>query len=132
MQFPSKTLEGGYNTRAFNTLMWFIPTPSTTHAIVPVSWWAESRLFYIASIYESDNEEFEDLIRDADRLEEEFGKEENFSKLTQYQAKYIVHEMNPRDMTDDAMKRKKLFQLQQNVATKYLYPVGNTLVLESE
>lgn len=128
--FPSQTMEGGYQHATFNTLILFLPTPSSIHAVTPVAEWAEGKRLTIGGWYKAGQTESEFSTKNP--IEDIFIKKQDHIRLTGSQSTWIVHDMNAEDVAaGDPTRKQKLLHLKETIATELVYPLDeSTYIIE--
>jgi hypothetical protein len=128
---PSKTVEDGYYYPTFNTLMLFLPTPTSIHAVTPVTENSKGKRLVLGGWYSAGGEK-DNMLTIQDPIEDIYIHEEDHIRLTAQEAVGIAHYMDVEKITKDPIRKKKLLGLAEAIANGYLYPLDkNALVIES-
>jgi Rps23 Pro-64 3,4-dihydroxylase Tpa1-like proline 4-hydroxylase len=129
---PSKTVEDGYYYPTFNTLQLFLPTPSSVHAVTPVTDNAKGKRLLLGGWYTAGGGEKDNVLSSQDPVEDIYIHKEDHIRLTAQEAVGIAHYMDVDKITKDPSRKKKLLGLSEAIANEYLYPLDkNTLIIES-
>jgi Rps23 Pro-64 3,4-dihydroxylase Tpa1-like proline 4-hydroxylase len=126
----SKTVDNGYHYPTFNTLLLFLPTPSSVHAVTPVTGNAKGKRLVLGGWYNTGDEK--DTFSIKNPIEDIYIQKEDHNRLTAVEAVWIAHDMDVDKITKDPIRKQKLDSLREAIANEYLYPLDtSTCIIES-
>jgi hypothetical protein len=125
-------VEDGHFFPTFNTLLLFLPTPTSVHAVTPVTENAKGKRLGLGGWYSAGGGKEDNILTIQDPIEDIYIHEEDHIRLTAQEAVGIAHYMDVDKITKDPIRKRKLLGLTEAVANGYLYPLDkNTLIIES-
>jgi hypothetical protein len=127
---PAGNMEDGFHYPAFNTLLLFLPTPSSVHMVTPVTKNAKGKRLVLGGTFMAGGGK--DALTVQDPIEDINVQPEYHNRLMADAAVWIAHDMDVDKITIDPIRKQKLLGLRRAIANEYLYPLDkSTHVVES-
>jgi hypothetical protein len=125
---PAGNMEDGYHYPTFNTLLLFLPTPSSVHMVTPVTENAEGKRLLLGGHFIVGGRKITLTIHDP--VEED--DIQDHLRFTADAAAWMAHDMDVDTITKDPIRKQTLLGLREAIANECLHPLDkSTHVIES-